>query len=491
MNLKNVCYVLLFGLVACKETASPSSENETSIKYTMEHSAALFLEDPALRSISTGVYSNNTTSIGYYTNETNKDLKLNDQTLFEIASVTKTFTGYMVAKAVLENKLAVEDDIRKYLKGIYPNLIYNGRPIKIKDLLTHTSGIRRDFSDVLNKMFSPEATEKDKKAIEDYTTANLFNDLKKFQLDTIPGSRYDYSPVVGPEILAFILQYVYQKPYQQLLQEFILDKAGMQNTYLQLPEQDKNRLIQGYTDEGEKADPALFTMTGAGHAIKSTIPDLTRYIQFLLNTSDPVVKEMQRLLYNDEEEGDQYGYFWHLDTPNFLHNGGTKGSTNWVILLPKKNTGFTVFFNTNGETSGKLINRIAGTIYDDLERLPKKDPYYILRTEAFKNPEAAIALYKKLKKEDAGDFYFKKGRALNKVGYQLLGKDKIKEAIEIFKYVVHEFPEEGNPYDSLGEAYFVNKQYELSLINYKKAFELNPKNTNAEKMIAHLKSVKN
>ena len=46
-----------------------------------------------------------------------------------------------------------------------------------------------------------------------------------------------------------------------------------------------------------------------------------------------------------------------------------------------------------------------------------------------------------------------------------------------------EFPEEGNPYDSLGEAYFINEQYDLSLKNYEKAFELNPENTNAKNMI--------
>ena len=64
--------------------------------------------------------------------------------------------------------------------------------------------------------------------------------------------------------------------------------------------------------------------------------------------------------------------------------------------------------------------------------------------------------------------------------------DKKKEAIDIFIINVTEFPKSANTYDSLGEAYLADGQKEMALKNYKKAFEMDPKNVNAKKIISSL-----
>ena len=65
---------------------------------------------------------------------------------------------------------------------------------------------------------------------------------------------------------------------------------------------------------------------------------------------------------------------------------------------------------------------------------------------------------------------------MNRLGYKFLGEEKVLEAIEVFKINVKEFPESWNVYDSLGEAYMVNGNTELSIKNYQKSVELNPNN---------------
>ena len=75
---------------------------------------------------------------------------------------------------------------------------------------------------------------------------------------------------------------------------------------------------------------------------------------------------------------------------------------------------------------------------------------------------------------------------LNSVGYILLGKNKIKDAIDIFKKNVELYPESWNVYDSLGEAYMKNGDKELAIENYKKSLELDPKNDNAKEMLNKL-----
>jgi len=77
---------------------------------------------------------------------------------------------------------------------------------------------------------------------------------------------------------------------------------------------------------------------------------------------------------------------------------------------------------------------------------------------------------------------------LNSLGYRLLGNNKLKEAIEIFKFVVLEYPESANAYDSLGEAFMKAGEKELAIRNYEKSLELNPKNENAKKKLAELKN---
>jgi hypothetical protein len=101
--------------------------------------------------------------------------------------------------------------------------------------------------------------------------------------------------------------------------------------------------------------------------------------------------------------------------------------------------------------------------------------------------EGAIALYNEMK---TGDYKIHKldvgERQLNSLGYRLLGNNRLKEAIEIFKFVVSEYPESYNAYDSLGEAFMNAGEKELALKNYKKSLELNPQNENAKKMLEDL-----
>ena len=74
-----------------------------------------------------------------------------DRTIYPIASLTKTFTGLLLAQAQLAGKLKLDDDIRNYLVGAYPNLAFEGQPILVHHLVNHVSGLPRLLPD------SPEA----------------------------------------------------------------------------------------------------------------------------------------------------------------------------------------------------------------------------------------------------------------------------------------------------------------------------------------------
>ncbi len=97
----------------------------------------------------------------------------------------------------------------------------------------------------------------------------------------------------------------------------------------------------------------------------------------------------------------------------------------------------------------------------------------------------AIEVYNDLKANTKGKYNFKESQ-LNNLGYQLIKSGLKKEAVEIFKLNVKQFPNSYNAYDSLGEGYMNIGKTDLAIKNYKKSLSLNPKNDNAKKMLEQL-----
>ena len=94
------------------------------------------------------------------------------------------------------------------------------------------------------------------------------------------------------------------------------------------------------------------------------------------------------------------------------------------------------------------------------------------------NIDAAVNLYRKIKNDNPSDFYVSENR-FNRLGYAYLGQNEFEKAIAIFKLNTEFYPESGNCYDSLAEAFMNNGENKQAIIHYKKALELNPNNQNA------------
>ena len=100
--------------------------------------------------------------------------------------------------------------------------------------------------------------------------------------------------------------------------------------------------------------------------------------------------------------------------------------------------------------------------------------------------QAAVSRYRHLKKEEPENWSFAENE-LNMLGYQLIARDRIDEAIVIFELNVEAFPEGFNTYDSLGEAYMTAGRTEAAITNYERSLKLNPDNTNAVAMLARIR----
>ena len=79
---------------------------------------------------------------------------------------------------------------------------------------------------------------------------------------------------------------------------------------------------------------------------------------------------------------------------------------------------------------------------------------------------------------------------MNRLGYNLIGMKRVKDAIEVFKLNVEDYPQSSNAYDSLGEAYMIDGNKELAIKNYQRSVELDPKNTNGAETLKKLREDK-
>ena len=120
--MKNLIIFLLVVLISISCTNNEKNiDKEAIIQISMNETAQSMLSDSTITSVSIGILKDGIAYTSHYGElDAGKENPPNDETIYEIASLTKTMTGTLVAQAVLDGKLNLDDDIRKYLKEDYP-----------------------------------------------------------------------------------------------------------------------------------------------------------------------------------------------------------------------------------------------------------------------------------------------------------------------------------------------------------------------------------
>lgn len=444
-----------------------------------------------INSLAIAIYKDGQIYQQYY-GELDKESKQkpNNQTLYEIASISKVFEGSIVAKAVLEHKLKLHDDIRMYLKEDYPNLQFKGTPITIENLLTHSLGLKDKAPQKLDKIYQDVREGVYENKAFDYNMSDLLKELKTVKLNKKPGTVYEYNSV-GPELMAYILEQVYHKPYKEILQDF-LNEIDLRDTHLYEYDKYKDQLAISFDDKCKVAPLLKNPLLGGSHGMISTLPDLVKFMQFQLEGSNPLIKESTRLLFKDEKEGDDKGYLWDVgygkrEGAYYGKTGTSNGVQSAILICPDSSYGMIIIMNNNSEAAQDDWGSLYSQIETDLITYPKINLVSLLSTE-FKNDfNSAKQKYKELKQDKdqylSGSFY------LNNFGYELIHSNQLDKAIQIFELALLDDSNNANLYDSLAEAYYLNKDYDKALLNYTKALELDPKNENAKVIIDKIKQL--
>jgi len=337
------------------------AQSPDSIKVLVEKEAKIFMASKAAVGVSLGIYRDGHIYTFNYGSVSKDTLQLPTvHTLYGIASITKTFTGLLLAKAVEENKVKLDDDIRKYLDGNYANLEYHGHSIELYHLISHVSRLPMWLS---NRAEKPG-----------YTRDDFYRDLHQVKIDTVPGVKFQYSNAAA-QLLGYILEKVYHKSLEELLREKITGPLQLKDTRIALTAREKQHAARGYTAAGIYDPNDYDYMQGAG-GLKSTVSDLMSYMVYQMNEKDRAVALSHKESWGfDMGGGSHYSCAlnWQvIKIASGLHrisqDGDLANTSGVVTFCPELRTGIVVLTNSDNvdavsKCSDNILKALAPAMY--------------------------------------------------------------------------------------------------------------------------------
>ena len=265
-------------------------------------------------------------------------------TNYRLASVTKQFT----AGSILLLGVPLEDPITKYLPGLpaYANAI------RVKHLLTHTSGLL-DYEDLIPSGTTRQLKDTDVLELLSKTNTTYFP----------PGTQYRYSNT-GYAFLALIVERVSGQRFADFLRTHIFEPAGMKNSVaFEEAISTVSHRAYGYTHEDgswRRTDQSLTSAVLGDGGIYTSIDDLMHWVAWLdAGRFDQALVPQTKT----DDPGVQYGFGWRIsehDGRRYVwHSGETIGFRNAIVRFPAEHLAVVVLTNRNKGEPAQTALRIA------------------------------------------------------------------------------------------------------------------------------------
>jgi CubicO group peptidase (beta-lactamase class C family) len=269
---------------------------------------------------------------------------LGRQTLFEIGSINKTFTGTILADMVARGEVSLDDPVQRYLPESVRVPSRNGRQITLLDLATHRSGLPRMPSNfVAAPTGNPYST---------YDIPLIYAFLNGHELRRDIGAEFEYSNL-GFGLLGHALGRAVGKEYRDLVRERILEPLGMRMTSYGRAGDVAAWHAIGYDEDGDAAPfwDAGEAIAGAG-GLRASVEDMLVYLRAQLGPADSDVERAMRVAQQVHHPYPQFGIglAWRVQTRDgrtiVSHGGGTGGFNTFIGFDPERRTGVVMLTNS-------------------------------------------------------------------------------------------------------------------------------------------------
>ncbi len=231
---------------------------------------------------------------GYANMETGK--MINDESIFQLASLSKTITAFALLKLFEEGKLDLDESIDRHLQFKFRNPHFPEKQITFRMLLNHTTGLAEVTSTgqiVPSKVGRPKSSRGDSNmTLEDYITQLLIPGgryySEEYFKNTEPGTSYNYSNI-GYSLLGYLVQRISGMDFSAYCRQNIFDPLGMNDTGWHLRDLDTSRVVFSYSFSPEDTIPVYRKTYHFGEPgypagmVRTTMDDFSRFLVMIMN----------------------------------------------------------------------------------------------------------------------------------------------------------------------------------------------------------------
>lgn len=341
-----------------KDNTQPITTNNplaTKLDSLVHQEVSDYAKKKAVAGFSIGVIQNGETHFYGYGETTEGNAKIPDEnTMFEIGSITKTFTATVALMEFGKIRPIYDFPIRLLLPTEIPTLSKNGKEIMLQHLLNHTSGLPRLPDDIDDDWDSQNP-------YAHYDSTMMYNYLKNYQLKREPGALFEYSNL-GMGLAGVILERQLHKSYEQIIIEKVATPLGMNRTKITRFSQDQQNTAKPHDAKGKVVPYWDFNAYKGAGALLSTSKDMLIYAKKHLDTPTDelgqIFQQLHQITYEGKgNDGNDYkiGLGWLELTINnqkvYVHDGGTGGFSTFIFVCPSKNLAM-VFLANNTDGAG-------------------------------------------------------------------------------------------------------------------------------------------
>ena len=399
-----------------------------------------------------------------------------DSTLFRIASISKSITAVAIMQLVERGKIKLDNDARTYIP-YFPKKKWK---FTVRQILNHTAGIRNyyrgEFDDT--KHYS--------------TIKDAVDIISKDTLAYKPGTKYLYT-TLGYNLLGSIIENVSGQSYAEYIKKNIFEPARMDLT---IPGY-QQRIIHNRAGmyernryrELENAPLADLSNKYPGGGLLSTSGDLLRFALGLLDGRLIKPETLDSMLVPTRLKNGtliNYGLGFSMGTDNggrkyFAHEG--YDGTSLLLIYPIEKLAVVDLLNVRDRNNGNVAFDLASIILDNTRKFPTAQlSDKLMSVYVAAGIDSVISEYRKISVDSSGYY----DTSLNEIclfGYDLLGINKVSDAVRYFRYILNRFPEQAKPLIGLADAYYRDGNMGLALRHYRLAFKTERTNVYALSMI--------
>jgi serine-type D-Ala-D-Ala carboxypeptidase/endopeptidase len=284
-------------------------------------------------------------------------------TIYEIGAISKTITGQMLARAVVEGRVSLDDEVTKYLDEPYPNLANGGEKIRLIHLANMTSQLADNIPDITQVRAAPgESLVRARiKVFSRYTRSEFLRQLHRVAPRLPPGGDPSHSNVASV-LLGVVLEKIYQEQFEKILIREIEKPLRMGSG----TQPDVRRLAKGYSKDGEELPQFIAPMSWASVALRYSADDLLKYASWQVVERDASVKFAHQPTWRTADQKLAVGFYWLMsDSPQgrrLQYSGATDGFTSVCDLYPDRDVAIVLLSNKAAAGAQASLSALAAKI---------------------------------------------------------------------------------------------------------------------------------